>query len=486
MSDDLNTENPDDGEESFADLLESYSFGMKDDLQIGDKISGKIISIGKDSVFITTGTKVDGTIDRKELLDDEGNMPFGKGDEIELYVVGIDEDEIRLSRAISGIGGLELLNEAFENAIPVQGKISEICKGGFYVDILQKRAFCPISQIDVTYVETPEDYVGQTHEFLITQFEKNGRNIVVSRRKLLAKAMEKEKQALFSRLNTGDVFEGRVTKLMPYGAFVELIPGVEGMVHISELSWSRVKTAEEIVRPGDTVPVKVIAIADGDKKNQKKISLSMKQIDSDPWDRVTEKFQPGDKVIGKVSRCVKFGVFVEIAPGIEGLVHISEMSYVKRIINPEDVVTPGETVSVLVKELDAEKRRISLSIRDAQGDPWLEVTDKFSVGQVVKGTLEKKENFGYFVSLAPGITGLLPKSKFSEAEKPGLIEQLNVGDSFSVTVAEIHPGDRKILLGPGNAKDDGAWKNYAEDATPEPMSDLAEKMRQAMESKDDK
>jgi small subunit ribosomal protein S1 len=486
MSDDFNIENPDDGEESFADLLESYTSGMKDDLKIGDKITGKIISIGKDSVFITTGTKVDGTVELAELLDDEGNMPFEKGDEIELYVVGIDEDEIRLSRAISGIGGLELLNEAFENAIPVQGKISEICKGGFRVDILKKRAFCPISQIDVTYVETPEDYVGQTHEFLITQFEKNGKNIVVSRRKILTKAMEKEKQAFFSRLNTGDIFEGRVTKLMPYGAFVELIPGIEGMVHISELSWSRVKTAEDIVRPNDTVLVKVVAIADGDKKNQKKISLSMKQIDSNPWDTVTEKFRTGDKVIGKVTRCMKFGVFVEIAPGIEGLVHISEMSYVKRVINPEDVVTPGETVSVLIKELDTEKRRISLSIRDAQGDPWLEVTDKFGVGQAVKGTLEKKENFGYFVSLAPGITGLLPKSKFSEAEKPGVIEHLNVGDSVSVTVSEIHPRDRKILLGPGNAKDDGTWKNYAEDATPEPMSDLAEKMRQAMESKNDK
>jgi len=486
MSDDLNTENPEDEEESFADLLESYSFGMKDDLQIGDKIRGKIISIGKDSVFITTGTKVDGTVDREELLDDEGNMPFGKGDEIELYVVGVDEDEIRLSRAISGIGGLELLNEAFENAIPVQGKIIELCKGGFHVDILQKRAFCPISQIDLTYVETPEDYVGQTHEFLITQFEKNGRNIVVSRRKILAKAMEKEKQAFFTTLNPGDVFEGRVTKLMPYGAFVELIPGVEGMVHISELSWSRVKTAQEIVRPGDTVLVKAIAIADGDKKNQKKISLSIKQLDSNPWDTVTEKFQPGNKVTGKVTRCMKFGAFVEIAPGIEGLVHISEMSYVKRIINPEDMVTPGETVSVMIKELDVKGRRISLSIRDAQGDPWLEVTDKFRVGQVIKGILEKKENFGYFVSLAPGITGLLPKSKISEAEKPGLIEQLNVGDSFSVTVAEIHPDDRKILLGPGNAKDDGAWKNYAEDETPEPMSDLAEKMRQAMESQNDK
>jgi small subunit ribosomal protein S1 len=486
MSDDLNTENPDDGEESFADLLEFYSSGMKDDLEIGDKIRGKIISIGKDSVFITTGTKVDGTVERAELLDDEGNMPYEKGDEIELYVVGIDEHEIRLSKAISGIGGLELLNDAFENNIPVQGKISEICKGGFYVDMLQRRAFCPISQIDVTYVEAPEDYVGQTLEFLITQFEKKGRNIVVSRRKLLARAMEKEKQAFFSRLNTGDIVEGRVTKLMPYGAFVELIPGVEGMVHISELSWSRVKKAEEIVRPNDRVLVKVIAIMDGNKKNQKKISLSMKQIDSNPWDTVTEKFQPGDKLNGKVTRCEKFGVFVEIAPGIEGLVHISEMSYVKRIINPEDVVTPGETVSVMVKELDTEKRRISLSIRDAQGDPWLEVTDKFSVGQVIKGTLEKKENFGYFVSLAPGITGLLPKSKISEAEQPGLIEQLNVGDSFPVTVAEIHPRDRKILLSPCNAKDDGTWKNYAKDPSQEPMSDLAEKMRQAMESNNDK
>jgi small subunit ribosomal protein S1 len=273
---------------------------------------------------------------------------------------------------------------------------------------------------------------------------------------------------------------------MPYGAFVELIPGVEGMVHISELSWSRVKTTDEIVRPGDSVSVKVIAIADGEKKHQKKISLSMKQMDSDPWDTVIEKFQPGDKVVGKVTRCMKFGAFVEIAPGIEGLVHISEMSHVKRIINPEDVVTAGETVSIMIKELDAKGRRISLSIRDAQGDPWLEVTDKFSVGQVVKGTLEKKENFGYFVSLAPGITGLLPKSKFSEAEKPGLIEQLNVGDSFSLIVAEIHPRDRKIVLGPGNTRDEGAWKNYADDAAAEPMGDLAEKMRQAMESKKDK
>ena len=486
MSDDLNNETQDNEEESFAELLESYSFGMKDDLRIGDKITAKIISIGKSTVFMDAGTKVDGTVELPELLDDEGNMPFSEGDELELYVVALDEHEMRLSKAISGLGGFDILYDAFKNQIPVEGKITETCKGGFNVDLLQRRAFCPMSQIDVKYVEAPEGYVGQTYEFLIAQFEENGRNIVVSRRKLLAQAMEKEKEVFFGTLKKGDILKGRVIKLMPYGAFVELIPGVEGMIHISELSWSRVEKIGEIVRPDDAVTVKVIDITDGDKKNQKKISLSMRQLDSDPWDTVSEKIRPGDKVIGKVTRCMKFGVFVEIVPGIEGLVHISEMSYVKRVINPADVVTPGEKVSVLVKELDATGRRISLSIRDAQGDPWLEVPDKFSVGQVVNGTLEKKEKFGYFVSLAPGITGLLPKSKISGTEKPGLIEQLKVGDSISVAVEEIHPQDRKITLALGDATDENTWKNFAQAETPLPKSDLAEKLRQAMTSKNNK
>ena len=212
----------------------------------------------------------------------------------------------------------------------------------------------------------------------------------------------------------------------------------------------------------------------------------MRQLESDPWDAVSEKIRPGDKVIGKITRCMKFGVFVELIPGIEGLVHISEMSYVKRVINPEDVVTPGEKVSVLVKELDAKARRISLSIKDAEGDPWLEVSDKFSVGQNVKGTLEKKEKFGYFVSLAPGITGLMPISKISGSEKPGLIEQLKIGDSLVVTVEGIHAGERKISLAPTDSKDEGAWKNFAQTETPLSKSDLAEKLQQAMGSKKNK
>lgn len=486
MSEDINNENEDTENQSFADLLESYSTGMRDDLKTGDRITVKIISIGKDSVFVDTGTKVDGSVEIAELLDDNGNMPFVEGDEIELYVVALDDHEIRLSRAISGIGGLDLLNDAFKNAIPVEGKVSATCKGGFNVDLLQRRAFCPISQMDVNYVETPEDYVGQTYEFLITQLEERGKNIVVSRRKLLAQAIEKEKEAFFGKVKKGDILEGRVTRLMPYGVFVELIPGVEGMVHISELSWSRVEKPETVVHPNETVSIRILDIGGDDKKDQKKISLSMKQVDGDPWDTVSEKFRPGDKISGKVTRCMNFGVFVEIAPGIEGLVHISEMSYVKRVVNTEDVVSRGETVPVMIKEIDAAGRRISLSIRDAQGDPWLEVTEKFKVGRIVRGTLEKKEKFGYFVTLAPGITGLLPKSKISGAETPGAFEQLKQGDPLDVAVAEIHPLDRKITLAPAESVDEGGWKNFASSEAPAPMSDLAEKLRQAMASKENK
>jgi small subunit ribosomal protein S1 len=482
MSDDAMNGHHEEDSQSFADLLESYSKGMQDDLQIGDKVSGKIIAIGRDSVFIDTGTKVDGVTERNELLDEEGNLTVAEGDDIELFVVAMTEHEIRLSRAISGIGGMEMLRDAYENGIPVEGKITATCKGGFNVEVMKRRAFCPVSQIDVHYVETPEDYVGQTHEFLITQLEEKGKNIVVSRRKILARAMEEEKKAFFRTLQTGDQYEGRVTRIMPYGAFVELIPGVEGMVHISELGWSRVEKPEAAVRPDERVRVKVLDIRDGDKKGQKKIALSMKQTEGDPWDTAADKFEPGQKVTGKVTRCMKFGAFVEIAPGIEGLVHISEMSYLKRVIHPEDEVTPGETISVLIKDLDLGGRRISLSIRDALGDPWEDVAEKFQVGRVIPGVLEKKENFGYFVTLAPGITGLLPKSKFKESVNPASIEHVKVGDTIAVAVSEINLGDRKITLAPGDADtaEAGAWKEFAPARPDTPMSDLAEKLQQAM------
>jgi len=471
-------------EESFADLLESYGAGMNEDVQIGDKIRGEIISIGRDAVFIDTGTKIDGVVDKAELLDDDRELPYKEGDVLELYVVSHDGDEIRLRRSLSGVGTLHVFGAAFRRAVPVEGKVIRECKGGFHVEIMQKRAFCPTSQMDLKYVESPDDYLGETYEFLITRFGEDGRNIVVSRRELLEEEQEKARKQFFEDIAIDTQLEGRVTKLMPYGAFVELFPGTQGLVHVSEISWSRVEKAEEVLKTGESVTVKVIGIEQGKQPGQMKIALSIKQIIGDPWDRVQDKFFIGDKIKGKVTGCVKFGAFVEIAPGIQGLVHISEMRYKKRILKAEDVVAVGGTVEVMIKEIDVEKKRISLSIRDAEGDPWIDIGEKYRVGQSVEGTIEKKEKSGYLVGLEPGITGLLPKSKIENSYEPTLIEKLRQGDAITVIVEEIHPDERKVILGPGDSIDEDERRSFAKDAE-KPMGSLGEKLERALQSKND-
>lgn len=484
MADEITDEGNDqesNGEESFADLLESYSEGMGEDLRVGDCIEGKIISIGKDTVFVDTGTKIDGAVDKAEFIDANGEFPHAVGDVLELYVVAADENEIRLSKAVSGVGGLDMLREAFDTRIPVEGKVIGPCKGGFHVEMIQRRAFCPISQMDVRYVETPEEYTDKTFSFFITQFSEGGRNIVVSRRKLLEKEMKKARQAMMETLSVGTVLQGRVTRLMPYGAFVELTPGLEGMVHISELSWSRIEKPEEAVAADETIAVKIIGLASGEKPDTWKISLSVKQVSADPWETVADRFRFGDKVKGKVMRCANFGAFVEIAPGIEGLVHISEMSYAKRVTRPEDIVTPGDTVMVMVKEFDPAKRRISLSLREADGDPWADIEEKYAVGQPVTGTVEKKEAFGLFVNIAPGITGLLPKSKIAKASDAASFDRLRPGDSVAVIIEEIHADVRRMTFGAQGSGEsaDGDWKKFSS-SNGQTLGSLGDKLRAAM------
>ena len=469
-------------ENNFADLLDSYTDGMNESLQVGEKVKGKIISIGKDTVYLDTGTKADGVVDLKELLDDNGEMPYEKGDTVELFVVAVDEGEIRLSRAISGVGGRHLLEEAYRNRMPIEGKVVETCKGGFRVQMLERLAFCPVSQIDIKYVENTEGYVGETYHFLITRLEEGGRNIVLSRRQILEKEQKEAEEAFIGNLSVGDELTGSVTRLMPYGVFVELIPGIEGMVHISELSWKRLDRPEDAVQAGDTLQVKVIDIAEGKSPTSPKIGLSAKALVADPWTDLADRFSPGEKVRGTVTRCAKFGAFVEILPGVEGLVHISEMSYLRRVVKPEEVVQSGDAVDVMIKEIDLNQRRVSLSIRDAEGDPWIDVPDRYKVGQRLEGTLEKKEKFGYFVNLRPGITGLMPRSKISQAAVPSAIEKHKVGDRLPVVIDEINPGERKITLSPGDAGSADDWQKYA--GGPQgSLGSLGEKLQAALKEK---
>jgi small subunit ribosomal protein S1 len=482
MTDQYNDDNNEDNEESFAEMLDAYSPGSDAEFGIGDKIRGKIVSIGRDSVFIDTGSKIDGAVDKAELLDKNGQLALQVDDILELYVVALSEEEIKLSKAVSGIGGLHMLREAYDKAVPVEGKILETCKGGLRVDVLQRRAFCPISQLDLAFVEDPAEFVGKTFEFLITTFEENGKNIVVSRRALLAREQEKARKAFYETMSVGDVMSGTVTKIMPFGAFVKISEGVEGMVHVSELSWSKSAKPESMIKVADTVQVKVISIEADKKPGLMKIGLSMKQLIEDPWERAGENFHVGEKILGTVTRCANFGVFVEVASGIEGLVHISEMSYKKRVLKPEDEVSIGETISVLIKEVDPEKRRLSLSIRDAEGDPWVDVSEKYAAGQALEGMLEKKEKFGYFITLEPGVTGLLPMSNIRRLSESSAVEKLKAGDLVPVLIESINLAERKITLAPANAADEQNWQTFA-DSSKSSMGSLGEKLQHAMSKK---
>ncbi|WP_319407021.1 30S ribosomal protein S1 [uncultured Desulfosarcina sp.] len=482
MNDDFENEPPPEGEESFADLFESYSAGMNDNLQVGDKIRGRIISIGTSSVFVDTGTKADGVVEKSELLDEDGQLQLVEGDELDLYVVSADESEIRLSKAISGMGGVNMLRDAWEQRIPVEGKVVAAIKGGFQVEVIKQRAFCPISQMDLTYVEDPEVYVGQTFPFVIKRFEERGRNIVISRREILQKEMEASRNAFMERVNADAVFEGTVVRIMPFGAFVALAPGVEGLVHISELSWSRLDTPEQAVKVGDRLQVKVLSIKDGDKPGTKKIALSVKQAMGDPWVDATNRVRVGDKLMGKVTRCANFGAFVELFPGIEGLVHISEMSYTRRVMRPEEVVVPGDEIMVMVKEFNLDRKRISLSIKDAEGDPWADIEEKFKPGKTVQGRVEKKEGFGIFVNLAPGINGLLPKSKMAASEKAAQIDALKPGAAITVTIDGVNARERKISLGTGDAADDQGWQEFA-GGTADTLGSLGDQLKKALSQK---
>ncbi len=466
-------------EMSFEQLFEAYDEKLNRDLKQGDMVEGKILSIGKSTVYVDTGTKSDGVVEKVELLDENGEFPFQEGDILKLYVVSMSESEIILSKAISGAGKAAMLLEACQARTPVEGKVTGQVKGGFSVDLLGKRAFCPVSQMDVRYVETGEDYVGQTHTFLITKYEEKGRNIVVSRKELLLEQIREEQEAFLAKVSAGDTVQGTVTKMMSFGAFIELAPGVEGMAHISELSWSRVEKPEEVLSVGDPVTVKILKI-DHQEQGPPKISLSIKQTSGNPWDNMQDTFHVGDQVSGTVVRLAPFGAFVELSPGVDGLVHVSEMSHIKRVLRPEDVVEQGQAVQVVIKAIDLGSKRISLSMKDALGDPWTGASAKYPVGTVLEGRLEKRETFGLFVVLEPGVTGLMPMSGIKNSPSASDYDKLKPGDPVNALVQEVDEEKRRITLAPPDQKDPDNWKQFAKAEKTKPMGTLESVFREAL------
>jgi small subunit ribosomal protein S1 len=369
-------ENKNSGE--FAQMLEA-SFGKKQKkLSVGDKVKGEILVLGKEDVFVSTGTMHDGVVPRRDLLDAEGNVPYKVGDVLDLYVTHARGSEIYLSPKPTSKNLADDLEDAFDMMLPVEGRVAEVCKGGFRVSIKSKMAFCPVSQMDLKFVDKPEDYVGQRYTFRITQFSEGGRNIVVSRRKILEEEREQSSGLFFQEHKAGDIVQGKIARLEKFGAFVELAPGIDGLIHISELAWSRTNDPAEVVQVGQEVSVKILKV-EGGGTEKIKISLSLKQAGPAPerpegkgaegGKSFAPKFAVGAIVSGKVDRREPYGIFVKLDDGMTGLLHKS-----KAIDKPEfpyDKLKVGDTVTVQIGEIREQDRKISLDVpKDPNADDW--------------------------------------------------------------------------------------------------------------------
>lgn len=455
MRDIFDDESDEKGSSDFARMFEDSMQGIGRKLSVGDKIRGEILTIGKEEVFVSTGTVDDGVVLKNELLDKEGNFAHGVGDFLDLYVTQVRGGQILLSPKPTAKNLADDLEDAFDMMLPVEGRVTETVNGGFRVSVMGKTAFCPISQIDLRRVDDPASYVGKKFEFIITQFSK--RDIVVSRRKLLEEQKEASTAAFAEDHKPGDVLNGVITRLESFGAFIEIAPGLEGLCHISEIAFNRLGHPSEAVSVGQEVTAKILKIEEGSGRMQ--VSLSIKQAQPEPFLNLPAHIREGAVVEGRVTRCMKFGAFVELAPGIEGLVPLSEMSYTKRVVRSDELMKEGERVNVLVKEIRPEERRMLLSLKDAGSDPWAMAPAKFAEGNVVSGTIERREPYGLFVRLDEGVVGLLPKSKALENPEFAY-DKVKVGDAVTVQVAELKMADRRISLAIPLDPEAGAWKGF--------------------------
>lgn len=412
-------------DEDFAALLGESLKTMSRKLSVGDKIRGKILVLGKEDVFVSTGTQHDGLIHRRDLLDKDGNCPFKVDDVIDLYVTQVRGSDIRLSRKATDKNLAEDLEDAFDMMLPISGRIAEVCKGGVRVNIKGKLAFCPISQIDVRHVENPEEYVGKSFEFRITQFSEGGRNIVVSRRKLLEEERELNAESFLEEHQDGEIVQGKVARLEKFGAFIELAPGIDGLVHISEIAWYRIGDPAEVLQVGQEVTVKILKRET--INGRMRLSLSIKQTIERDSQEAGAAHGAGDPSQDGAQSGASGQPGLPGAPGLK--------------------------------------------------DTWA----KYTVGQIISGKVNRKEVYGLFVQLEPGITGLLHKSK--AVEHPEFhFEKLRVGDAITVQIGEIRKDERRISLDVPRDPHEDDWRTQPQQAQTS-FGTLGDQFKAALEKK---
>lgn len=432
---------------------DEFVSGLNDSFRVdrvrqGELVKGTIVAVLDDVVLVSIGGKSEALMERAELEDAK------VGDAIEAVVMETGQ-EVRLSRKLAlGRRSQEQIRAAYEAGIAVEGKVTGKNKGGFEVKLGGLRAFCPLSQMGLGQGEG-ETIVGSTQEFKILELAEGGRRVVLSRIAVMRAENEAKAAELRAKLKAGDVLSGRVRSVTKFGVFVD-VGGVEGLVHVSEISRRRVENPADVVKPGQDVQVKVLK----HDPESKKLSLSMKELEADPWTTAAERFKQGDPFNGQVVRATDFGLFVELEPGLEGLVHVSQLPRGAKL--GDESFAAGAIIGGFVREVDPGKRRVSLSMREVpRDDPWRVAEQRYLPGTMVEGTVDKVAPFGVFVQVEPGLVGLVPRSEIENAGVD-LGKTFPVGTSVKLKVSSVDAKVRRMSLSSKEASKEEDRKDFAQ------------------------
>jgi len=430
--------------ESFAQLFEQSLASQR--IKAGQILNGYIVEVGPDMVIVNVGLKSEAAIPLDQFKNERGEIEVKAGDEVEVALDAVEDGsgETRLSREKAKRARTwTRLEKAFEGGEIVTGIINGRVKGGFTVELENVRAFLPGSLVDVRPVRDPAYLEGKTLEFKVIKLDQKRNNVVVSRRAVVEQEYSAERSQLLDNLKEGDVVKGVVKNLTDYGAFVDL-GGIDGLLHITDMAWKRVKHPSEVVKVGDEIDVRILKF---DRERQR-VSLGIKQLGADPWQNIARRYPANTRLFGKVTNIADYGCFVEIEEGVEGLVHVSEMDWTNKNINPAKVVQISEEVEVMVLDIDEERRRISLGLKQCKQNPWREFSETFNRGDKVEGQIKSITDFGIFIGLAGGIDGLVHLSDISW-DRPGeeAVRDYQKGQTLEAMVLSIDPERERISLG---------------------------------------
>jgi small subunit ribosomal protein S1 len=429
--------------ESFAQMFEESLASQR--IRPGQILTGRVIEVTPDVVVVSAGLKSEAVIPTQQFKNERGEIEVSVGDDVEVALDSVEDGsgETRLSREKAKRARTwERLETAFEKGEVVTGLINGRVKGGFTVEIDFVRAFLPGSLVDVRPVRDPSYLEGKTLEFKVIKLDQKRNNVVVSRRAVVEQEYSAERSELLDKLQEGVVIKGVVKNLTDYGAFVDL-GGIDGLLHITDMAWKRVKHPSEVVNVGDEIEVRILKF---DRERQR-VSLGLKQLGADPWQNIARRYPSGTRLFGKVTNIADYGCFVEIEEGVEGLVHVSEMDWTNKNVNPSKVVHIGEEVEVMVLDIDEERRRISLGVKQCKPNPWREFADNYNRGDHVSGQIRSITDFGLFIGLPGGIDGLVHLSDLSW-DVPGeeAVHNYQKGQSVEAIVVAIDPDRERISL----------------------------------------